>query len=86
MSDPALEQLEAELHESRFGAWDVETFLANRHQAKIDALTAPGDKWKQRRQVAKEMVTAILALVGYATIITLVGLWLVTGEFPLGPP
>jgi hypothetical protein len=82
-TDPVIEQLEAELHESRFKAWDVETFLANRHQAKIEALTDPESKWRQRWQVTKEVATAISAMVGYVTVATIAGLWLVTGEFPL---
>jgi hypothetical protein len=84
VSDPALERLEDELRESRFKPWDVETFLANRHQAKIDALTAPGNKWRQRRQVAQELATGTLAFIGYITVMTIAGVWLVSGAFPLG--
>lgn len=81
MSDPALDRLENELRESRFRVWDVETFLANRHRAKIEALTATHDKWKQRRQVAQEIVTGAFAFIGYVAVITAAGLWLLTGEF-----
>jgi hypothetical protein len=83
VSDPVIDQIEAELHESRFKAWDVETFLANRHQAKIEALTRPRNKWQLRRQIAREAIAAISSLVGYATLATIAGLWLLTGEFPL---
>lgn len=85
MSDPALDQIEADLRESRFKPWDVETFLANRHQAKIDALTAPENKWGQRWQVANDLTAMLLTFVGYLTVMTIAGLWLVTGEFPLPP-
>lgn len=82
MSDPAIEQLEAELRESRFKAWDVETFLANRHQAKIDALTAPAEGNAPGRlwRVVKELTVMVCAFVGYITIVTVTGLWLLTGE------
>jgi len=82
VSDPAIEQIEAELRESRFKPWDVETFLANRHQAKIDALTAPQDKRTRRLQVAREIVTGMLTFVGYVTVLAVLGAWLLTGEFP----
>lgn len=82
VSDPALEQIEDELRESRFKPWDVETFLANRHQAKIDALTAPQDKRTRRLQVAREIATGILTFVGFVTVMTVLGVWLLTGEFP----
>lgn len=80
MSDPAIEEIEAQLRESRFKPWDVETFLANRHQAKIEALT--GDKWAKRRQVAREIGIGTLAFIGYLTVVTLAGGWLLTGQFP----
>jgi hypothetical protein len=80
--DPAIEQLEAELRESRFKPWDVEIFLANRHQAKIEALTAPDDKWLRRRAAAGEILTAVFALVGQVAVVVSAGVWLLTGRLP----
>lgn len=86
-TDPAIEEIEAQLRESQFKTWDVETFLAKRHQAKIEALTAPTNNWRKWRQIAREAATAISSLIGYATIITLAGGWLLTGQFPtISPP
>ena|SRR5690606_2695384 len=82
-TDPAIEEIEAQLRESRLKAWDVETFLAKRHQAKIEALTAPTNNWRKWRQIGREAATAISSLVGYVTIATLAGGWLLTGEPPL---
>ena len=84
--DPDIEQLEAELRDSRFEPWDVETFLAKRHQAKIDALTATEDKWQQRGQVFREAMTGIAAFVGYVTIAASAGFWLLNGYFPFNQP
>ena len=83
--DPEIEAIEAELRESRFKAWDAETFLANRHRAKIEALTAPDNKWRQRWQVTKECAVIIAAFVGYITLATAGGMWAITGEFSLFP-
>jgi hypothetical protein len=82
VSDPVIERLEAELRESQFAVWDVETLIADRHRAKIEALTAD-DKWARRRQVAQELATVALALIGYLTVVAVSGAWLLTGEFPL---
>lgn len=82
-TDPAIEEIEAQLRESQFKVWDVETFLANRHRAKIEALTT-GPK---RRQIALEIATVLAAFVGYVTIITVAGAWVLTGQFPtINPP
>lgn len=91
MDDPAIERIEAELRESRFKAWDVETFLANRHQSKIDALKSSQSPWRPRWQVAKEIGVAVLAFIGYLTVVSVAAGWLLTGDFPLhrrsnGPP
>src|SRR5690606_22493680 len=58
-TDPAIEEIEAQLRESRLKAWDVETFLAKRHQAKIEALNAkietlnePRGKWIAAKDIA----------------------------------
>lgn len=82
MAQPTIDQLEAELRESRTQAWDVEEFLARRHQAKIDALTAPR-RGRVHWQVVKELGYLALAAVGYLTLCTIAFLWLLTGQFPL---
>lgn len=83
MDDPAIERIEAELRESRFKAWDVETFLANRHQAKIEALKSSQNPWRPRWQAAKEIGVAVLAFIGYLTVVSVAAGWLLTGNFPL---
>jgi len=83
--DPTIEQIEAEIRSSQFSAWDVEEFLARRHQAKIDALTSTESKWRGRWQVAKELGTLALTFIGYLTVITVGGVWLLTGQFPIVP-
>ena len=83
MSDQTIERLEAELRESRFMPWDVETFLAKRHQTKIEALTATENKWARHWLVIKEIATFVLAYIGFATISTIAGAWLLLGEFPI---
>lgn len=78
--DPAIARIEAELSESRFQPWDVETFLANRHQAKIETLTGEPDKpWPRRWAAAKEIAWNLAAIVGTLTTVTGVGVWLLTG-------
>lgn len=71
------------MRESRFLPWDVETFLANRHQAKIDTLTASESQWARRWMVTKELATMILAYIGIVAVTTIAGLWLLLGEFPI---
>ena len=84
MSDPTIERIEAELRESQFKPWDVETFLAGRHQAKIEALTAPENNLTGRvARVAREMATAALALIGFVALVSVLGLWILTGQYPL---
>lgn len=88
LPDPTIERIEAELRESQFRAWDVETFLAGRHQAKIEALTAAPESrspWRRRWFITKEVATVIMAFVGYVTVGTIGGLWLLTGVFPVHP-
>ena len=82
--DEAIARLETELRESRTQAWDVETFLANRHQTKIEALTAP-DRPKLSRywEVVNGLSAALAFVVGYLTIVTIAGLWLLEGHFPI---
>ena len=81
--DQAIERLEAELRESRFMPWDVETFLAKRHQAKNEALTAPGNKWARGWLITKEIATILFAYIGFVTVMTIACLWLLLGEFPI---
>ena len=83
--DPVIEQIEAELKDSRFQRWDVEAFLANRHQAKIEALRASENKWARRWQAVQDIFWAIMGFIGVVTTHVVLGLWLLTGEFPLHP-
>lgn len=84
MAKPTIEQLEDELRNSRTQAWEVETFLANRHQTKIEALTAPGRTRLATRWAAfKDAAWELAAIFGMLVFHVLVGVWLVTGEFPI---
>lgn len=80
--DDALEELEREIRASQFEPWDVEEYLARRHRAKIDVLTAPESR-PRRLQVAKELFGALLMFIGYITVMTVITFWAMTGEFPL---
>jgi hypothetical protein len=79
--DPQIQQLEDELRRSQFEKWDVETLLADRHRAKIEALTSP-DKRGAKLQVAREIAETIFSFVGKVTTISAFGVWLLSG-FPL---
>lgn len=82
MNDPVIQRLEAELRESQFKPWDVETLLADRHRAKIEALTKPGtSKWQRTWQATQELGMMLLAFIGLQAVILIVGLWGLTGEF-----
>lgn len=81
--DPEIERLEAELHQSRVERWDVETFLAERHRAKIAALTANEDRTGARLQVAKEIADTVFVLIGKMATIAMLALWFLTGS-PFG--
>ncbi|MXO67794.1 hypothetical protein GRI72_02965 [Altererythrobacter marinus] len=87
MSDPTIERIEAELRQSRFEPWDVELFLAKRHQAKIDALTRSDEAspWDRRWTVAKELSVLAFAFIGYLTVMAMAGVWLLTGQLPIQP-
>lgn len=73
--DYEMEQLEAELEASRFGKWDVETLLADRHRAKIEALTRPQPRWQQHWQIAKEISQLLLTYIGSLTVLAAFGYW-----------
>jgi len=81
-SDKAIEVLEADIRKSQFSAWDVETFLAKRHQAKIDALEKPRGNWGRRWLVTKELGVYFLAAVGFMALNIAFGVWLVGGYVP----
>lgn len=78
MSEHTIAQIEAELRESRTQAWDVETFLANRHQAKIEALTESESGLPRMWEATKQVATMLFAYVGFVTVMTLAGWWLLT--------
>lgn len=60
-------------------------FLANRHQAKIEALTGgevenPLARWWV---VVREILNAFAWYIGIMAIVTVAGLWALVGEFPI---
>lgn len=75
-SDPEIERLEAELHRSRFEKWDVENFLVERHQAKIEALTKPTGKLKSAWLVFREITDPFAIFVGWAFIYCMGVFWM----------
>lgn len=80
-SDPEIESLEAELQRSRFEKWDVETFLVERHQAKIEALQKPTGKLKSAWLVFREFTDPVAMYVGWVTTYCAFLFWL----FDWGP-
>lgn len=84
MAKPTIEQLEDELRNSRTQAWEVETFLAKRHQAKIEALTEPErSRWSRRWEVAKEAFWELMGVFGVLMFHIILALWILQGRFPL---
>lgn len=71
--DAELEALEAELIQSRSEPWTVETFLVERHRAKIDALERPQSRWSARLALGKELANGVFIFVGQVTLIVLAG-------------
>lgn len=74
--DAEIEALEAELRRSQFAPWDVETFLIERHNARIAELQKPRGQWKRRWQVTVEIANACFVFVGQITVLTLLGVGL----------
>ena len=83
MSDPTIERIEADLRESQFKPWDAETFLAGRHQAKIEELNRRESTVGRLWAVTKDVGVTLLALVGGYTVFIIICLWLLYGEFPI---
>ena len=83
MAKPTIEELEHELRQSRTQAWDVEKFLAARHQAKIDKLEAPGSKMAKRWVATKEALWHLSAVFGIIALYSIGTVWLLDGRFPL---
>lgn len=82
--DDALAKLEHELRVSRSQAWDVETYLARRHLAKIEALTAPGKSpWARKVSVVWDFAIYILGLAGLYLLGSAAVVWLLFGEWPI---
>lgn len=75
-SDPEIERLEAELHRSRFEKWDVENFLVERHQAKIEALTKPTGRLKSAWLVFREITDPVAIYVFWVSAYCLLVLWM----------
>ena len=81
--DEAIKRLEADLRKSQFSTWDAETFLAKRHQAKIEALTkakAQEQPWRGLWLVAKELSKDLLAILGVYALAFGIAHWLLTGH------
>lgn len=83
MPPPTIEELEDELRTSRTQAWDVETFLAKRHQAKIDELSAPRSKWARGWTAAKDLAVTLVGIAGIYLIASSVLVWALFGEWPI---
>lgn len=76
VSDPTIERIEAELRESRTQAWDVETFLANRYQAKIEAIQKPtANPWMRAWSNAAELFDIVALHFGRLFVVCGIGLW-----------
>ncbi|MEM8616618.1 MAG: hypothetical protein AAGF20_06750 [Pseudomonadota bacterium] len=80
--DQSIEQIEADLRESRFTKWDVETFLENRHKAKIERLQKPKGRWALYWEVFRDLAVFVLAYFGFAVLMAMLGGWLLTGAWP----
>ena len=83
MSDPTIERIEADLRESQFKPWDAETFLAGRHQAKIEELNKREGTARRLWVVTKDVGATLLTLIGGYTVFIVIVLWLLYGEFPI---
>lgn len=79
MPDHEIEQLEAELRESRVKMWDVEKLLADRHRAKIEALEQPKTNVRRAWQALCELGVYVFAYIGFAGVFVLFALWLLKG-------
>ena len=73
--DPEIERLEADLHRSRFEKWDVETFLADRHRAKIEALTPPKGERVPAWVMVRELTDPVFLYIGWAGSLLALCLW-----------
>lgn len=73
--DPEIERLEEDLARSRFEKWDVETLLADRHRAKIEALEKPKSRWAFRWQVFRECTDPLFLYFGWAGAYFMLVMW-----------
>jgi hypothetical protein len=73
--DPEIERLEADLARSRFEKWEVETLLADRHRAKIEALERPRSKLAFRWRVFRELTDPVFLYVGWVGSFNVLVLW-----------
>lgn len=81
--DPDIQRLEADLTRSQFEMWEVETFLADRHRAKIAALEHPRSKWGHRWRLLREVTDPAFLFVGWISALSFLTVWMLTGEYPL---
>ena len=71
--DQTIERIEADLRESRFTKWDAETFLEDRHNAKIAELRRSESRARTYWLAFKEVGGMVLSYVGFATLAALAG-------------
>lgn len=76
VSDPEIERIEAELHRSRTEAWDVETFLANRHRAKIEALESPKSQPQAAWHIFREITDPLFVWIGWVAVLNGFVFWM----------
>ena len=74
--DHKMQELEDEIRQSRVTAWDVETFLVERHKAKIAEIGQPRGKWKARWFVVKEIADLVFIFCGKIAVLSLLGVGL----------
>ena len=74
--DPEIERLEADLARSRFEKWEVETLLADRHRAKIEALERPKSNRAFRWRVFREVTDPVFLYIGWVATYVAGILWL----------
>ena len=64
------------MRRSRFERWEVETLLADRHRAKIAALTAPENKRVPVWPIVRELTDMVFLYVGKAGTAAALALWM----------
>ena len=81
--DPEIERLEADLRRSRFERWEVETLLADRHRARIEALTPRKGKRVPMWVIVRELTDPVFLYLGWAGSLAALSLWMLNAP-PFG--